>query len=659
MKSDFSNTVTDTIMYDEIGGATSKPRIITKWYNDFNSNYTLNTYITFEDVEGRSLSLSNENRRYQSYSFMPPVKTLNLQLNNFGQMYSTGSGDVKAGILKKNLKIQAWTGYQLTTAQTTTTSTDDLLTNVKHVHTQKSGSTIISDITSYTGTVATAADLNLYGSETYNDSSYSPLGYYQKTFNLVGQPLTLNITVSTGNFKLRYRVSPFSNFSGAGWSTLQTLTTGANSITLASSEDDRYLQVILRFDVDEWTDSDNMSAMSVVSEAADSTEYMVKRGVFFTDEPKYAQKVAIVGRDPFKKALETEINMPDMSAGVNIGTAIEFVLNRCNVPFDTANWNLTSTTVTVNSTIAEGLNNLSGWKHLNFLMDTLNAGNDDWRLKIEDSGDVSLKVVPTAQEADWSAHYFLNIENIQKNFNSDKQIQRITTMNKSIVVNPEATLATFSGTANNSALHMTYGTTALYVRYSVSQGTILSETNRHNTSVDFSVNSGTEYNIVLKGCSLKNALTDEIFEELGNSDNIIKSEGSTYRPINPYMNKAKARAFNSYMMGLYGDPQKEIIIDMNSNPFLELNDKLLVFDLFTYTDDLYNLTSIKETWGNPSLKDQLILKDSGIDLGRFIWDRNGLTEGINDLKYDIGLVWDQDLPIGGSDTDTYIKPIIM
>jgi hypothetical protein len=111
------------------------------------------------------------------------------------------------------------------------------------------------------------------------------------------------------------------------------------------------------------------------------------------------------------------------------------------------------------------------------------------------------------------------------------------------------------------------------------------------------------------------------------------------------------------MIDLWSDPAKRIELSMVSNPYLELNDALLVFDLYTYTDDIFSLQTIRETWSDPSLKSSLVLTDRGFDLGQFIWDRNGETAGTNDLKYDIGFVWDQDLEIGGSDDTTYRKMV--
>jgi hypothetical protein len=507
MKTAFGNTISDRIQFDEVGGAVSNPKIKTEWYNEDNPNFTTGTFIEFDnDVEGRTLNLSNENKKYQSYSFMPPVKTMNLELNNFNQVYSTGSGDTKSTILKKNLIIRCQSGYELT----------------------------------------------------------------------------------------------------------------------------------------------------------NGTAYYFKRGTFVIDEPEFQDvKVSVQGRDYLKKALETEINMPDLTSSVNVATAITYVLDRCNIPYDTSNWNLTNTVVSMDATLAEQIENKSGWKILDFLMDSINAGDDDWRLKTEEDGGLSLKILPTDKEADWSAHYFYNIESVQKGFDSDRQLQRITTMNKSILVKQEELLKQYNATASSPSLHLTYGSAALYVRYTNSTGTINSETARANTSIDFSVNSGDAYNVRVYGCKPKNAIANEIWSELGNSDNILKNNGSTYKRVNPFMSQSMADAFCSYMIGINADPRKKITLTMVSNPYLELNDKVVVFDLYTYTDDIYNLVSITENWNNPALKDTLVLKDANINIDNFIWDRNGIHPGLNDLKYDTGLVWDQNMTIGGSDTNTYPTPIRM
>ena len=98
MKSDYGSTVQEQILYDVLNNATSKPIIKTQYYDEAGS-----TWSDFEDMESRNIKFSTENDRYLSYSFVPPSEEIKFTLNNFGQVYSTGSGDAKASILKKNL----------------------------------------------------------------------------------------------------------------------------------------------------------------------------------------------------------------------------------------------------------------------------------------------------------------------------------------------------------------------------------------------------------------------------------------------------------------------------------------------------------------------------------------------------------------------------
>jgi len=517
LKTDLTNTISELIQYDYAGGAVSKPIIKTEYYSD-----TQSTWKEFDnDIEKRQIELSIENRRYLDYSFLPPSKKLKLTLNNFYQVYSTGSGNSKANILKKNLLIRCWSGYE---------------------------------------SFSIDSNIARYGSAIYGSSVYSTAGSY--------------------------------------------------------------------------------------------TQYLFKQGVFIIDDPVFRDtKIEITGRDYLRRALETEINLPQLNS-INVANVITKILDRCNIPYDTSTWDVTSTTITVNSTLAENLNNISGWKALNYTMDCLNAGDDDWVFRFNEDGNPELKKLTTDIEADWTIHYKYNIESISKGLDSLKQLQRVTIMNKNIIVDTESTLKEISGTASAS-LHVTYAT-ALYVRYEDDLNAIISEYDRGNTGITFTMNSGVNYNIKIFGCALKNTLSDEIFEEFGNSDNIKNKHGSTWKLVNPMMDSTKAKEFAKYIINKNANPEKRIELIMNINPLIELQDNLMVFDKYTYTDDIYGLVSIVELWTNPALKQKLVLKDRGFNLGNFVWDRNGLISGINDLKYDKGFVFDQDLPINAtSDASDY------
>ena len=238
MKSASNATLTEELLYDVVGGASPKPIIKTEYFSDSSS-----TWVDFDsDIENRSIQISTENKRYSTYSFMPPTLKMSMRLNNFGQVYSTGSGNAKASILKKNLLVRCWSGYEMPSA-ISETQTDDFTTAAKFVHTQKSGNTVINDISSYTGTVATAAQLGVfYGDTTYSGATYAYPGYYTKTFTTTEQeqPNNLAVVVATNKFSLRYRSSEYSNFLGASWNAFSTLATGPHHFTIQAPKSDKY-----------------------------------------------------------------------------------------------------------------------------------------------------------------------------------------------------------------------------------------------------------------------------------------------------------------------------------------------------------------------------------------------------------------------------------
>lgn len=855
MKTIYSNTISESIQYDEIGGSTSKPFIKTQYYSD-----TESTWHDFEDVISREIKLSNQNKRYSSFSFVPPTSEINLVLNNFESIYSTGSGHAKASILKKNLKIRCFSGYSLS-ATGSNSYTDDFSTNCKFVHTQSTSGSIQYNIASYTGTMSKYAFLNPYDKFYYDTRLYSLDGYYHKIYTLSSTAYdsfkSIEATVNNNNCKLKYKVDDL------GWTNYVDLNTGANIINIESDSNSNKLEYILAIKKDknnydlEYSDVENywkfdgdglatvgingtvtgtpvfvtgyyiqalnvkygsggykfiqaistpnlfsvgfyiklnsdtntndifyikdtgdigtismyviyndpeqdpnsftimggssnkyiFSCPSIIDLAwhhvcfcfngsgnygekirlfVDGEEigvtlisydhtwsysvsadirighsisypntdfyidnvktynsikndsyvpglseinsikinmqrkgYIFERGTFIIDQPEFDEtSVKITGRDYLKKALETEISMPELSS-VNIASAITYVFDRCGVPYNISTWDTTAEVITVNSTFAEQLNGISGWKALDYCMDALNAGNDDWRLKTESNGNISLKNIQEASaEADYAINYFYNIESVAKNFDSDKQLQRITVANKEIVTNPEALFKTYIGNTASGNLHCTYGTTAVYVSYRDTYNSIYTENARSNTGIDFSLTGGSAYEIKIYGCHPKNLTTGQVWAERGHGLNTVRNDGMTYKTINPILNQARCTDLANYLINLWGDPAKKVNLSMRSNPYLELNDSVLVLDKYTATDDIYIINQITEKWEDPSLVDNYELTDRGVNLGLFVWDRNGMTEGGDDIQYDTGFSWDQDIfLLSSDDTDySFLKP---
>ena len=637
MKTVTSNTAGDFIT-DQIDGAISAPIIKTEYYSDTQSTWN---EIPPEFVEARTISLSSDNNRYQVQSFIPPVRELSLRLNNYDQGWNDGQS--RAGIIAKNRLIRCWSGLSLPVG-TNTILTDDFVTNTKFVNTVKSASTVTSQIGLYSGTIATAAELliNTYGSSaTYGSAVYGYLGYYTKRFLLPesedAQATHIKLTASSDKFSFKYRVGSDSDFLGATWYPYRTVSAGENSFGLTADANQNHIQYIVRFDGNTYG-VDNISNVKLNYE--DKSE-LYKQGTFILDQPKFGSKVMADGRDYLRKALETEINLPTVT-NQPITTVLTQVFDRCNIPYDTATWNLSATTVTLDATLAEEIQDESAYKVADKLMTVLNAGDDDWKFKFTEDGKAQIKVIPTATEADFLAHYYFHIESATKDLDSDKQLQRVTALNKDIIVNPESLLKSVSGGATAS-LTVTYSD-ALYVRYEDNNNTILSETGRTNGSVSFSMTAAA-YNIDVYGCTPKNAITNEVWAERGNSDNIKNNDGNTYKSKNAFFDSNNAQKYCDYLISRRGNPAKRVELSMLKNPLSELDDNFLVFSRETSDNTLFTLSKITENWNNPEMKHNMTLIDSGVVFTNFDWDRNGTFEGVNDLKYDTSQIWDYALGI--------------
>jgi hypothetical protein len=647
-----NDDIVSNAILSQLDGAVCRQRTKTEYYDDSTSTWT---EFDPKDIESRSIQTSTNNDRYQVTSFLPPSRKMSLTLNNFNQQYNTGAGDPKSDILKKNLLIRAWSGYDLTFIATMGSFNDDFTTRTKFVHTNLVSGCVVPDVTDFTGSYDTAAFVNVYDSNTYDTNTYTGLGYYKKTLTLPSlsskqKATKLVLHTSTNRHNFKYKASPYSDFFGADWSTFSSIATGANTKTLDADYDTNYIQYLLTYEGSTFTDAFSLCTATLFYE--DKT-WLKKQGVYIIDDPKLGEKATITGRDYLRKALETEINMPPFTANTSITTLFSKVLDRCNIPYDTSDWDATSTTASITSGDHSGLNNISGYKMMDLLMDYINAGDDNWQFQFTDNGKAVLKNVPSREEVDFVVNANVNIlGNATKSTDSDKQIQRITMLNKNITVNAESTLATYTSTSTAS-LYATYAQ-ALYVRYEDDNDIILTESYRSNTAVRFTTKVSKPYTIRIMGCTPKNAITDEVYAVRGNSNNIIANDGTTYKNTNALFNQDACNEYCDYVINTFGDPQKTVNYKQWSNPFMELNDNVSFFDKDTSSNSIFNITSINESWTPPALNETVKLQDTGTLLTNMVWDRNGMSKGLNDLRMDTGVVWDMDRQF--SDTSaTYVE----
>jgi hypothetical protein len=674
--SQVTNTIAEIIQYDFVSGPAMKPLIRTQ--------YELNgTFVDIDqDIISRSISQKNDNDQYQVYSLMPPVSQMDIQLNNYSQKYSPGNtASAFENVFTKNQLIRCWSGYELTFDIGTGTISDDFSTRTKFVHTKEHGGEVVPDVSSFDGTIGAYASLGVqYDATTYDATTYAYPGYYKKKFRLPlisPTPTHLKVTTTSNNFDLKYRVSEKQNMFASVWNGYRPLSTGANTFELTADFQDEWVEVLIRFDNNFWDTADRITDIDC---GYSYRGQLFRVGTFVLDEPIYGgANLQLKGRDYLKKALETEVKLPAIE-NQPVNNVVAKVLDRCSIPYDTANWYNPATTVSLSASGADSLDEATGWQVLDKLMDAVNAGDNDIRFSFDATGRGQIKRVLTDVEADWVAHYFYNVEKSSMRNESDKQIQRITVLQKQFVTSPELTIATFTGsttgsasfiypsaayytggnwTSSTNATGVTSNNDFLYVRYidnnsSGTFGKIDTELDRSNNSIRLSFTGATggsyPYNFTVLGGAPKKS-SGYVYAERGNAKNILNNEGSTYKRVNEFLNATTAKAFADYYIGYAGDPKKVVNVDMVANPLLELNDNLMNISQWLFDDTIYGLSEINESWNEPSLRHSLKLRDRGFNLDNFIWDRpilsdfhQQLTEldALNFLKWDIGLIWDQD-----------------
>lgn len=666
MKSALNATLSEVLHYDIVSGASSKALIRTQYY-------TAGTFTDFpEDVSERNIELSTENEQYGVFSFMPPVQTMDFQLNNFGQKYNTeNTASAYSAILKKNLIVKAWSGYEMTAAVSSATISDDFITSARLFHVQSTGGDLILDSTSYAGTIGTYAE-PLYNSETYNDSNYAYSGFYEKKIVLNGaRPAVdwLSITTNNPNISLKYQVGNFRDWVMV-WTPWQTLASGANIVNIDGEKGDRVFRYLLRWNDVQWNSTD---AVEDIKYHYSEYAQMFPQGVFVIDDPKFTDAfVQVSGRDYLKKALEQNVNLPRRQI-IGVTDAINKVLDRCGIPY--ATHDAIATAVSFDSSACDWAQNKTGWQILSALMDAANAGTDDLRFIFREDGRAQVKRIQTDRESDWTLHYHYNTETQSVSTDSDKQLQRATIMQRQAFVSAEVTIGDFSGSTATAALHLAYATFAKYdsnenwidgtsgtvasatsegifVRYIDNLNTIESETARYNTGIDFALTGASggvySYDITVLGCGFQKK-THRPYAEKGNSRNLAQKVGTTTSQVNPFIrDQSSLQAFADYLMEQYEEPAAVIESHLVSNPLLELSDNLTNINQWAFDSKIYTIFRLSESWNDPQLKQTISMRRRAFDITPIVYDRfepiqradDALNE-INVLMYDNGMIWEQ------------------
>jgi hypothetical protein len=335
------------------------------------------------------------------------------------------------------------------------------------------------------------------------------------------------------------------------------------------------------------------------------------------------------------------------------------VCDRAGVPHNDGAELIANTGYTV--TIADAINfkNVKAYDALNEVMQWLVQKDRMYRLQVT-SGNIELvKVSEVNSTADWQLDYRYNMIDMSRGYKSDRLLQRITVIAQDENTDAETQLATVTESTTQTNKDLSWSSKSIYLRI-VTSGTGTFTLNYVDSDAKkINYNSTGSITITVFGCVM--ATGSGIYGEAINQANAEASDGFTQKVTNRLLQTAsQAKAMAEALIAEYGDPAYEVTTRIPCNPLLELGDRILIFEKFTNTKTVYSIVSLSHSFSaaGAAAFTTVQLRDLGETFGDIEWDRNGATAGENDLDYDTGRVWDQDLgPRVTEDTTTYPKPV--
>lgn len=654
---------TDFILYDVIQGPRQHPVATVEYLSD------AGVWTEFDDILSISLNKNAQDNRYGSFSLLPETSEISLSFDNASEKYSPGRGGDFDGILIRNRKVRVNLGYNLqeSVSKSLTLNVSDYQNQL--YHTKIESGQVLDDITSAAFAPSlTGFTFNTYGSGAYGSDTYEVRGYYLMDAvdlhaNRVEVLTYLEVYSGSANQRVYYRTGntptdlaaqPFVDLgaTAVGWKTFNFTDTR-----------DRYIQVAVAFVSGNWSDSANYIS-SVVIHYTDTAEYF-SQGEFLLDDPSFSSsfgsiQASVSGRDYFKRAFETKVSMPAISA-VDMGSVIRQVCDRALIPYTTTTIPLIGTSVSVDA--ANNFKDVSARDILDqciaFLAGYVNGG---YRLIINDDGYLELIIKPdTATSADYVMDYRTNVFSMSKGYTQNNLLQRMTVMEKDHTVDEEVLLDSdaYNTIGSKSLSWSPYP--SIYKRVYITWGSSSADatfaiTSLDNEGITFTLSGTTiDATVYIYGCKLQSSppstgewivdvnhvSTTKALETAGYN----RRDGFTHKLTNVFCDtSAKAATIAEYFGSEYGNRRFELSVSGPGNPLLEINDKVMVFERYTNSSSIFILTGISHefTAEGASFKSSYKFTDFGFTLPSLIWDLAGIVEGAADLDWDVGYLWDQD-----------------
>ena len=624
------------------------------------------TWEPLNDVDvqkGINWSESGKKERYANISLTPLPGTISFNVYNENGKYSDGSGTAFEGLIDKETKVRLQAGPILSSLDGVDVETSLNLNQSSglfigsYYHQMAYDATPQVKVTqgATSGIPSHFKDYNLYDSLNYDSATYSLDAYVIATYDTYGQGYQnvnkITVTANNTNGTIYYRT--FNSSSAVGISYLTNWTNGgatANGDTdISVSLEGRYIQVAVVYDGISWADDNAVTAIKVTSQSY--VEWLYK-SVYYLDRPSFtdpkAPQPALVvckGRDAYKKAIITDVNLEDLSAGVAVDQLIKDVCDQIGILYNASS--IGNLSDFPNRVLATGVELKKADTVFEWCMQLINTEGYQMFMKYNDTLEDNIMYVqpkPTTADASGAFNYknYESIDDVSKN--SDRILQRFTTISNDQTPQAEerldALLIDSTGAKSLSWTSTAGGGNAEFKRlvFDFPNNITISNFEATPTSFTFDVDSitGSVYAIAYGN----KWDSDPDFEgEAFAIDNHKINQGITYKNINSLViSDNECKELSESFANDYGEPTIEArgLRWPYCNLRPEINDLFMLWRRFIFTNDVFFVTKITHHWSAGAAPNEYSvynLDDTGLDRGDPFWD-DGTTQ------WDKGWVWD-------------------
>jgi hypothetical protein len=699
-----------------------------------------------DDGVGIDFTEGGRNQKIANFALTPISGEVSFSVVNELGKYSPGSGTAVEGFFDNDTKVRLKAGYKLPTAGTSTTTSLDLndvsgpLVKSFFYKTESISSGLVQvDSDGPTSTTHLYDCTQGYGTALYGFSRYGPTAFYVATYDSegIGYQNMTNISITSNNTdgKVYYRgvnASDSIDKSGfANWTYAGLTSNGTSNYSISVTN--RFLQVCVLYDV-------TLATQQISDITITHAPYIewVYKSVYYLDSPEFTEPsapgiplVVCEGRDAWKRALENDINIADLSGGVYLDSLIKDTCDQIGILYNSTS--IASLSGFSQRVLDSGIDIKKAEDLFAMCMQIISSSGYQMWLQYDSVLDDNIMYVQLKPTTDTDGAFsYRNYEELggtQRNY--DKRLKRITVISDQnpVVAKSQLDTDTFSTTGSKS---LSWSGEAEYKRLVISDPdnvtisnlvvnptSITFDIDSISGSIDFTVegnkwagkigspsfngtndedndmstsgryiggtNSTYEVEIDATGTpdtfkwrkdggsyttginitgnkqTLENGIRINFRQTTGhtladrwifntfvdgpdyegeyfNYENMTNDKGVTSRLIIPLViSDAECYSIASSLTSLYGDPILEAkgLTWPYMNLLYTINDLMLLWRRYQFTDDLYYITTIKHHWDKDEDNTSFDLEDSGndfSDLGSFIYD--------DIMDYDKGYLYD-------------------